>query len=83
MRYGANNITDNMVTTDIMMALRTLASTTMSKMEAIDILVAAKKQLEGSLAQVTSKNEKLLNMVNQLTTNVMKANNQKQSMPNR
>ena len=45
----------------------------MSKMDAIHTLVAANKQLAEALKHVTKENEKLLNMVSQLTSNATKA----------
>ena len=51
-------ITDNIVTADVAMALDNLASTAMSKTDAIDTLAATNKQLAQVLAHVTKENEK-------------------------
>ena len=45
MGYGARNITEQAVASDVAMALDNLASAAMSKTDALDILVAANKQL--------------------------------------
>ena len=81
MGYGAKNITNNMVTTDAAMSLDNLASAAMSKVDAISMLAAANKKSAEALAPVKKDNEKLLNMVSQLTTDTMKAKPQKQGIP--
>ena len=72
MGYGANNITEQVVATDVVMALDNFASMVMSKTDALDILVAANKQFADALAHVTKENEKLLNMISQLTKDSQK-----------
>ena len=71
-----------MVATDVAIALDNLASATVSKMETINTLVVANKQLAEALAHITKENEKLLNIVSQLTTDAMKAKPCKHGTPN-
>ena len=82
MGYGASNITEHTVAPDVAMSLDNLASMAMSKTDALDTLMAAKKQLVDVLAHVTKENEKLLNMVSQLTNNAQKPKQCKQRTPN-
>ena len=70
--YDTNNITEKTVASDVAMALDNLASMAMSNTDALDILVVANKQLAVALAHTTKENEKLLNMVSQLTNNAIK-----------
>ena len=65
--YGANNIMSRTVIDDVTMALDNLASVALSKTDTINTLAAANKQLAEMLANI-KENEKLLSMVNQLTT---------------
>ena len=67
MGYAASNITEQAVVPDVAMALDNLA------------LVAISGD---ALAHVTKENEKLLNMVSQLTTYVPKPKQCKQGIPN-
>ena len=55
MGYGTSNITEQAVAPDVVMALDNLASTAIFKIDALDILVAANKQLANALAHVTKK----------------------------
>ena len=82
MGYWANNVTDSMVIADVVMALDNLVSAAMSKMDAIDTLDAASKQLAEALTNTIKESGKLLIMVSQLTTNATKPKPQKQCTPN-
>ena len=57
MEFGNSNITEQMVATDVTMALDNLASTAMSKTDALDTLMAANKQLAEALAYRPKENE--------------------------
>ena len=72
MGYGANHITENMVTADVAMVQDNLASTAISNTDAIDTLAATNKQLAKALANVMKENERLLSMMNQLTNKATK-----------
>ena len=63
MGYGASNITEQAVAPDVVMALDNLASKAMSKIDALDTLVAVNKQSADALAHITKEKKKLLNMV--------------------
>ena len=82
MGYGTNKISDATVAPDVAMALDNLASAAMAKMNMLDALVAANKQLADALAHVTKENVKLLSTVNQLTTNAPRPKQCKHSIPN-
>ena len=82
MKYGASNITEQVVAPSVAMALDSLASVAMSKTDALDTLVAANKQLADALAHVTEENEKLLNMASHLANNAPKPRQFKQGTPN-
>ena len=73
MGYGANNISDNMLTADVMMDWNNLASAAMSKMETTYTLAATNKQLTLALANI-KENEKLLSMAYQLTPKQQNSN---------
>ena len=72
MRCGTSLITEQALAPDVVMALDNLASAAMSKTDALDTLLAANKQLADALAHVAKENDKLLNMVSQLTNNSTK-----------
>ena len=67
-----SNITEKLVVPDVAMALDNLAFAAISKMDALDTLVTASKELADELAHVTKENEKLLNLVSQLANNAQK-----------
>ena len=54
------------------MALDNLAFVAMSKTDALDTLMAVNKEFSDAFVHVTKENEKLLNMVSQLSNNTMK-----------
>ena len=80
MGYSTSVIIEQMVATDVALALDSVASSAMSKSDVLDTLLMANKQLEEVLAHVTKENEKLLTMISQLTTNTMKPKPCKQAL---
>ena len=64
------------------MPLDNLASVAMSKTDALNSLVVVNKQSVDEVAHVTKENEKLLNMVSQLTNNIQKSKHRKLETPN-